>query len=489
MNELVEARARSFIQFPLRISERRVLLTTLDLLAVNGALFAALIFRSDHAFAKFQASVHSVWFFVISVIWLGMAHTFDAYEPRITTRLGASLRAVLKAGVITSLIYLLIPYITPPLPTSRLGLLTLPLLMIGALLAERYLYALILPSPVFQHRVLIIGAGRAGCTIARVLAAGDETGPRMVGFIDDDVDKLNTIVTIPRVRESGRPETPGAIHLPVLGGRDTIRDLIHRHRVSTLILAITHKVDSGLLQTLLSCIEQGVEVLPMPEMYERLTGRVPVEHVRENWYVEIPVEGRGASTFWRAGKRLMDIALAIFGLLCLAVVLPFIAAAIYLDSRGPVFYVQERVGKGGRIFRAYKFRSMVRDAENGTAVWARRNDPRTTRVGRLLRATHLDEFPQFFNVLKGEMSAVGPRPERPEFVDRLAAEIPFYRLRHIVKPGMGGWGLVRQGYAGSEEDALVRLQYDLYYIKHQSLSLDVVILLKTIAHALMLRGR
>jgi lipopolysaccharide/colanic/teichoic acid biosynthesis glycosyltransferase len=132
---------------------------------------------------------------------------------------------------------------------------------------------------------------------------------------------------------------------------------------------------------------------------------------------------------------------------------------------------------------------MVPNAENGQAVWAAKRDPRVTRVGRILRATHIDEFPQFFNVLKGEMSAVGPRPERPEIAETLAVEVPFYRLRHAVKPGMGGWGLVRQGYAGSQEDALMRLQYDLYYIKHQSLWLDIVILLKTMAHALALRGR
>jgi exopolysaccharide biosynthesis polyprenyl glycosylphosphotransferase len=188
-------------------------------------------------------------------------------------------------------------------------------------------------------------------------------------------------------------------------------------------------------------------------------------------------------------KRAMDIVLASLGMLFLAPFFPFIAAAIYLDSPGPIFYRQERVGKGGRIFRVYKFRSMVPDAEKGRAVWAKEDDPRVTRVGRILRRTHVDEFPQFLNILKGEMSAVGPRPERPEFVEELAKEIPFYRMRHAVKPGMAGWGLVKQGYGASKEDALLKLQYDLYYIKHQSLWLDIVILLKTIVDTLTLRGR
>jgi lipopolysaccharide/colanic/teichoic acid biosynthesis glycosyltransferase len=185
----------------------------------------------------------------------------------------------------------------------------------------------------------------------------------------------------------------------------------------------------------------------------------------------------------------MDIVLAAIGMMILAPLLPFIALAIYLESPGPIFYKQERVGRGGKVFWAYKFRSMVPDAEKGEAVWAKRNDPRVTRVGRLLRKTHVDEFPQFINILKGEMSAVGPRPERPEFVDELAREIPFYRIRHTVKPGMAGWGLVKQGYGASKEDAFLKLQYDLYYIKHQSIQLDIIILLKTILDTLTFRGR
>jgi len=170
--------------------------------------------------------------------------------------------------------------------------------------------------------------------------------------------------------------------------------------------------------------------------------------------------------------------------------LPFIALAIYLDSPGPIFYTQERVGTMGKIFRVYKFRSMVPDAEKEReAVWAKKGDPRVTRVGRLLRATHVDEFPQFLNILKGEMSVVGPRPERPEFVAELETEIPFYRIRYSIKPGMAGWALVRQGYGASKEDAIIKLEYDLYYIKHQSLWLDLTIVLKTIADTLTFRGR
>jgi exopolysaccharide biosynthesis polyprenyl glycosylphosphotransferase len=274
-----------------------------------------------------------------------------------------------------------------------------------------------------------------------------------------------------------------------LGDRHALPTLIAQHHVTTLILAITHEVNGELLQILMDCLELGVEIVPMPVLYEQLTGRVPVEHIGGNWYVAMPIHHPGTGALWPLVKRLMDIVLASLGLFLLALATPFIAAAIYLDSPGPIFYRQERVGKGGRIFRVYKFRSMVPDAEKGRAVWAKEDDPRVTRVGRILRRTHVDEFPQFLNILKGEMSAVGPRPERPEFVEELAKEIPFYRVRHAVKPGMAGWGLVKQGYGASKEDALLKLQYDLYYIKHQSLWLDIVILLKTIVDTLTLRGR
>jgi lipopolysaccharide/colanic/teichoic acid biosynthesis glycosyltransferase len=232
-----------------------------------------------------------------------------------------------------------------------------------------------------------------------------------------------------------------------------------------------------------------VDIILMPVLYEQLTGRVPIEHVAAQWCVAMPVGHPGTHGLWPLVKRFIDVVLASIGLALLGLALPLIAAAIHLDSPGPIFYLQERVGQGGQRFHLFKFRSMVSEAESDRAIWASRDDPRVTRVGRLLRATHLDEFPQFVNILKGDMSAVGPRPERPEFVEELATEIPFYRVRHAVKPGMAGWGLVRQGYGASRDDAVLKLQYDLYYIKHQSPWLDLVILLKTIVHTITFRGR
>lgn len=473
----------SAFRLPLHFSERRFLLIVLDLLAVNGALILALGLRSGRTVELALLGEHPWWFMILSGVWLGVASAFDAYESRVSGKLETSVPAVVRASVLTVLLYMLIPHITPALPTSRLTLVSFPLLVVGALLIGRALYAWGIPKPMYERHTLIVGAGWAGRTVAQALLEDDQAGYHLVGFIDDDPKKIGTPVPVP-----DEPRQPPA-SLPVLGSRQAIKEWIVKHRVSTVILAITGEVDSDLLQTLMDCVEQGIEMVPMPVLYEQLTGRVPVEHVGEKWYAAIPIHSKVTSPIWQTTKRVIDVGLAAVGLAVLLFLLPAVAVAIALDSPGPIVFTQVRVGKGGRRFSAYKFRSMYRHAEKDGAVWARERDPRVTRVGRILRATHLDEFPQFLNVLRGEMSLVGPRPERPEFVEALVAKFPVYRLRHIVKPGMGGWGLVRQGYAGSPHDALIRLQYDLYYIKHQSIWLDTLIMLKTIMHAITLKGR
>jgi exopolysaccharide biosynthesis polyprenyl glycosylphosphotransferase len=241
---------------------------------------------------------------------------------------------------------------------------------------------------------------------------------------------------------------------------------------------------------LLVAQELGVALRPMPIVYEEITGRVPVDYIGDNWYVALPLGHASTGSVYPIVKRAFDLVSASLGAMLFCIALPFIALAIKLDSPGPLFYTQERVGQGGRIFRVRKLRTMVVNAEqNGQAVWATKNDPRVTRVGKILRKMHVDEFPQFWNILRGEMSAVGPRPERPEFVAQLEHRIPFYRLRHAVKPGMAGWALVNAGYVDSLEIAQLRVEYDLYYIKHQSLWLDLWILFRTVVQVVAFGGR
>jgi len=459
-------------RIPLPLSERKLLLGALDVLAVNSALLLVAWLRLGEPASWRVFALHPVWFILLTVLWSLFAVSLDAYNLRTASNPRASSWQVVQAASLTWLVYVFIPYVTPPLTFALFPCLMLILLALG-----RSLYAVVIVQPTFRRSTLVIGAGWAGHTIAEALANNGHPCYEIVGFVDDDPTK-----------QGFAPHASRFTH-PVLGNRDALPDLIAQHRVKTLILAITHEISGELLQVLMDCLELGVEIIPMPVLYEQLTGRVPVDHVGENWYVAMPIHHPGTGALWPVVKRVMDIVLASLGLLCLGLALPLIAAAIYLDSPGPIFYTQPRVGKGGRLFNLFKFRSMVPDAEKDKAIWAERDDSRVTRVGRWLRRTHVDEFPQFLNILKGEMSAVGPRPERPEFVEELAKEIPFYRVRHSVKPGMAGWGLVKQGYGSSKRDALLKLQYDLYYIKHQSAWPDIVILLRTIVDTLTLRGR
>lgn len=330
---------------------------------------------------------------------------------------------------------------------------------------------------------MIVGTGWAAKSIYEAINQEGDGSYEVAGFVVKNPLKKAEEGFLKTIFESKAKE------ISLIEDLSELPTFIQKNKVDTLILASSEEANGETLQTMVDCLELGVEVIPMPVLYEQLTGRVPVEYINDSWNVALPINHPGTKYLWNLTKRFGDIVLSSLGLIFLGLVTPFIAVAIYLDSPGPILYRQARVGKGGRIFYIYKFRSMVPDAEKGQAVWAKKNDERVTRVGKILRKTHIDEFPQLINILKGEMSAVGPRPERPEFVEKLAKEIPFYRVRHAVKPGMAGWGLVRQGYGASKEDALIKLQYDLYYIKHQSLWLDTIILIKTIFDTLTFRGR
>jgi exopolysaccharide biosynthesis polyprenyl glycosylphosphotransferase len=280
--------------------------------------------------------------------------------------------------------------------------------------------------------------------------------------------------------------------VPVLGDRCDLLRLVKELDVDAVVLAITHtpQIRPELFQALLDCREMGVRLEPMTIVYERATGKVPVEHAGRNLHVVLPLSDAPMQRLVWAAKRVVDVVAGVVGLAALVPVTPLVALGNALLCPGPVFYRQARVGRGGRTFGLVKFRSMVPDAEEGCgAVWSRPGDGRVTPVGRVLRATRLDELPQVWNMLKGEMSLVGPRPERPEFVADLARQVPFYQARHAVRPGITGWAQVRYRYGDSVQDSLVKLQYDLYYIKHQSLYLEASILVKTAAVVLGLRGR
>ncbi len=263
-----------------------------------------------------------------------------------------------------------------------------------------------------------------------------------------------------------------------------------QYRISDVVVAITGDVQGSTFQTILDVQERGVEVSRMPILYEEITQRVPVHHLESDWLIRSFVDQLKVSMVYEFIKRLLDIMGGLLGLAVFAISFPIIALATLIDSGVPILYSQDRLGKGGSAFKIYKYRTMVQDAEpDGLPQQATVHDDRVTRVGNLLRITHLDELPQFWNVLRGDMSLVGPRAERAQLIAEYQKQIPFYRARLLVKPGLTGWAQINYGYVASVTETGVKLEYDLYYIKHRSLMLDVTIALRTIGTVLSRKGR
>jgi exopolysaccharide biosynthesis polyprenyl glycosylphosphotransferase len=468
----------------LQVSERKLLLACVDILLLCGSLATAVYLRTDLLPETTALWANIKWFVTLAVLWLFVASVFDIYNLARAASVSYSLRAVMAASGVTSLIYLTIPWLTPTLINRAQAFIFVGLsVMIVA--AWRLLYARIFVQPAFQRRAIIVGAGISAQALIKTLqsdyAQQDAnpyrgTGYILVGFVDDNPGYQGRTIA----------------RLPVLGKSDHLAYLVENLAVDEIIISITqsHQISPQLFEAILDCREAGVAVTTMPTIYERLTGRVTVEHASRN--VETATAGPESALgrFYEVVKRLVDLWGALVGLVVLAFFVPVVWLVNKMVSPGPLFFQQQRVGEGGQLFKVIKFRSMIPDAEKGQgAVWASHHDKRITTVGRILRATHLDEIPQVLNVLRGEMSLVGPRPERPEFVQLLSQKIPFYRARHCVKPGITGWAQIHQDYGDSVAGAQEKLEYDLYYIKHASLTLDFLILLRTMAKVLGLRGR
>lgn len=450
----------------LGIPERKALLVVGDLLLVNGTYLLSLMGGTSAIpsapFPELLLS-YTAWFVSLSILWIFVARIDECYDIRAVAKLSVAGTRIFLALVHMGVIYIVLFYFVqfPLLPRT-----ILPIFLVSSLallLLWRLLYVLIFRMPPFKRRVLIVGAGWAGRVIAGELTRHLRGEYALLGFIDDDPDKQAQIVE----------------KTQVLGTRTDLLRLAQELGVQELVLSITHDVHGELYEALIEAQERGIAVTPMALLYENLTDRVPVEHINDYWYTGLPV-GPNHNTLYLLSKRSMDIVVSLLGLAATGFLMPFVALAIRLDSPGPIFYTQERVGRNGQPFQLVKFRSMFQDAEaEGKAVWAVENDTRVTRVGRFLRVTRMDELPQFLNILRGELSMVGPRPERPAFVDELQRHIPFYRSRFLAKPGLTGWAQIKYGYGNTLEDALIKLQYDLFYIKHQSLLMDVLISLKT----------
>ena len=346
------------------------------------------------------------------------------------------------------------------LPGAKWGLLVLTVMLLG----WRGAYAWIVQQPYFRERVYVLGTGDRALRLLNGLRQRSELGIEVVGWTGNIQGALTR-------------ETVGA-HLVGLARENGV------HRV---IVAMPDRRGTLPVEELLELRLNGVKVEEATSWLEKITGKIEVEQLYASWMIF--AEGFRFSAYFRLMRRVLNFSVALLGLIISLPLLPFILLAVKLDSPGPALYRQKRVGKRSTQFYCYKFRTMRQDAEADTgATWAADDDPRITRVGKFLRASRLDEIPQLWCVLKGDMHFVGPRPERPEFVEWLTKEIPYYGVRHVVRPGITGWAQVQYKYGNTLEDAREKLQYDLFYIKNASLGLDLLILFQTIKIVLLGRG-
>lgn len=460
----------------LRTPERRALLFIGDSVASLLALLIALYIWGSSDYLKFSLEFLRVrtdfWIYLLPFLWILMMT--ELYDVRRAGNRKETFQGIATAAAVWFILYMIVFFIATKGTLPRRSVAAFIIAASSLTLAWRLFYINVFTAPAFMRRVIIVGAGRAGCEMVRVVKGIWPPPFFLVGLVDDDPEKIGT-----RVED-----------VPVLGGGDKLFDLIRQYQVTDLVFAISGPMNPDMFQALLDAEEQGIEVTSMPALYEELLGRVPIFLLHSDWVLRSFIDQSHTNGMYEVAKRLMDIVGGLVGVLLLLPLLPFITIGILLDSGRPVFYTQERLGKNNRLYRILKFRTMYQDAEkDGKPRPAVENDERVTRMGRFLRKSHLDELPQFLNVLRGDMSLVGPRAERPSLVAELQHSIPFYRARLFVKPGLTGWAQVNFGYASDAAANAVKLEYDLYYIKHRNLLLDLVILIRTVGTVVGLRGQ
>jgi len=401
---------------------------------------------------------------LVTVTCVLSLYFYDLYDYVVmTNRRELMLRLVQALGVGWALLAFLF-YLVPQLMVGRgVSMISVPLVL-GLLLGWRIVIHMLTGHPEIGEKILVVGTGKAALDTAEAVWERRDAGYRIVGFVSENGAKA---------RESlGRSE--------ILGKAHELEGIIRNEKIDRVVIAVRERRGAFPTEALLKMSLAGdVSIEECTSFFERITGKVHLDMLRPSWLIFAGRrrDSRIKSLFREAVHRL----LALIGLILSLPIAIITAILIKLTSRGPIFYRQERVGKNGHVFDVIKFRSMKTDAEaDGKPVWAASNDERTTFVGKIIRKIRVDEIPQFWNIIKGEMNFVGPRPERPHFVRQLAAEVPFYEHRHLVAPGLTGWAQIKYPYGASVDDAIQKLQYDLYYIKNQSLTLDLVIVFDTI---------
>ncbi len=457
-----------------RFSLRTIGLLLADAAIIYGGIVLALYLRLGIEGSEYQLNENNGWLKIAlaTVVCTLILYFYDLYEYTVMgNRRELMLRLVQALGIAWALLALLF-YFAPPLLIGRgVSVISVPLVLV-LLLSWRILIHYLTGHPEIGEKILVVGTGQAARETAEAVFERRDAGYRIVGFVTENGIKPNT-----KIGETS-----------VLGTTDELEGIVRNEKIDRIVIAVRERRGTFPTETLLKMSLTGdVNIEECTSFFERVTGQVNIDMLRPSWLI---FAGRRKDTRLRTVFReIIHRGLALTGLILSLPIALLTAVLIKIESKGAVFYKQERVGKNGKIFKVFKFRSMRSDAEkDGVPIWATADDDRTTRIGKIIRKIRVDEIPQFWNIIKGEMSFVGPRPERPHFVAQLAEEILFYEHRHLVAPGLTGWAQIKYPYGASVEDARQKLQYDLYYIKNQSLALDLVIVFETVKTVLFSKG-
>jgi len=454
------------------ISERKVLLRFFDIIAVLIGLYAV---GYSFEFDYFKITKeYWFWSLILSLYLTVFGTIFELYNLKQSSKLDTTFKNIVLTVSITVLFYLLTPIVTPVLPDNRLQIIYFYLAIVGSIFLWRIAYTTFISSPRFYKRVLVLGEISNVENIVKTFSTSDPNY-KIVGFINSDNTHKDS------VKFTGLKEYK----------QEELQSVIKKESISEIVIAINNSdsITPQIYSELTILLEQGFTIREYTQVFEEITKRVPVQFVGKDFYKYFPFSRSNQNKLYMFYHRGMDIFCSVIGILCGIILLPLVIIGNLIGNRGSLFYTQKRIGKHGKPFTIIKLRTMIKNAEKGGVKWADKNDSRVTSFGRFLRNTRLDEIPQFINILKGEMSIIGPRPERPFFVNELSKIIPFYETRHTVKPGLSGWAQVNSKYGSSIEDSLIKLQYDLFYIKHRSFFLDINIIVKTLNTMIYYRGQ
>lgn len=454
-----------------RIKKRGIILRFLDLVVSIASIVAIALFFNLTYFSAFESNL-IVWIITYVVYFLLFAEIFEMYQFNKTHDFYFLIRSVLFTSLLITLAYIVTPLITPVLPTSRFEVLVFFQSVFWPLLLWRLLYNQLFFHPVFLKKIVIIGNSDE---VEKLIELTNQYSSEysIVGYLT-----LSKIPSInPAIKWFNLNQT-------------SLEAVVRAEKVQTVVICGKAIKQSFQVysQEILKIFQQGVVVISNNEFIEQLTKRIAKSRLNDSFYDYFSYSKYHTDSVYVNFIRFFDIVTSLIGLLFLALIIPIVVFINVFFNKGSLFYSQERVGRNGVVYHIYKLRTMIEGAEKGLPLWATKGDLRITPFGNVLRKTRVDELPQFYNVLKGDMRVIGPRPERPEFVSLLEKELPYYGIRHIIKPGLTGWAQVKYPYANTVEDQEMKLRYDLYYLRERSLLLDLKIILKTINTILFYKG-